>query len=88
MAERLTWKEIKEKYPHQWVGMTDVEWKAPDNPNVKTAVVKYTDKDMNELLELKLKEPDLYSLYTTPDDEPFVGFAWVVRNAKHNSKPT
>ncbi len=24
--ERLTWKEIQEKYPDQWVGLTDVEY--------------------------------------------------------------
>ena len=58
MAERLTWDEIVKKYPDRWVGLTDVEKYAPDDPNVKTAVVKYTNKSMNELLRLKLQEPD------------------------------
>lgn len=78
MGERLTWDEIVEKYPDRWVGLTDVEWKAPNNPNVVSAVVKYTDKDMNELLEMQFDDDNLYSIYTTPDHVPFVGVNWVV----------
>lgn len=78
MAERLTWDEIVKKYPDRWVGLTDVERDAPDDPNVISAVVKYTDKSMNDLLRLKLEEPDLFSLYTTPDHIPFVGVNWAV----------
>lgn len=26
MGERMTWEEIQEKYPDQWVGLVDVEW--------------------------------------------------------------
>jgi len=76
LAERLTWDEIVAKYPDRWVGLTDVEWKAPNNPNVKTAVVKYTDKDMNELLRMQFHDRNLYSIYTTPDNVPFVGVNW------------
>ena len=25
MEERMTWEEIQEKYPDQWVGLIDVE---------------------------------------------------------------
>jgi len=78
MAERLTWDEIVEKYPDRWVGLTDVERETPDDPNVISAVVKYTDKNMNELLRLQLKDRNLYSIYTTPDHIPFVGVNWAV----------
>lgn len=64
-AERLTWEEIMEKYPDRWVGLTDVEWK--NSVNVKSAVVKYTDKTKSELLELQFKD-EIYSIYTTPDN--------------------
>ena len=26
MEERLTWEEIVEKYPDQWVGMVSIDW--------------------------------------------------------------
>ena len=70
MAEnnnRMTWEEIIEKYPDTWVGLVEIEWK--DQANVKTAIVKYTDKTKSELLEMQFtgKEPDMYSRYTTPD---------------------
>ena len=67
MKERLTWEEIKKKYPDQWVGLVDVKYKE-DNANIKSAVVKYTDKSHDELLLLKMEE-DLIHRYTTPDDE-------------------
>ena len=67
MEEKLTWEEIKEKYPSQWVGLVDVEYKE-DNANIKSAVVKYTDKPQGELTRLMLKG-EIVSRYTTPDDE-------------------
>lgn len=86
MAERLTWKEIVEKYPNRWVGLTDVERDAPDDPNIKSAVVKYTDKTMHELLQIQFHSDNFLSIFTTPDEyEPFIGLGWMIRNAAHNS---
>ena len=39
MEKRMTWKEIEETYPDQWVGLTDVEWDKPGGANVVSAVV-------------------------------------------------
>ena len=47
MNERLTWDEIVEKYPDQWVGLVDVDWE--DGANVRSAIVKYTDKGQQSL---------------------------------------
>jgi len=47
--ERLTWKEIQEKYPDQWVGLTDVEYYPDNNATIKSAVVKYTNMSKGEL---------------------------------------
>ena len=67
MSNRLTWKEIVEKYPDQWVGLVDINWK--NEANVESAVVKYSDKTADELLRLQIEEdPELYSTYTTPDN--------------------
>ena len=30
MTERMTWKEIQEKYPDQWVGLIDVKYIGDD----------------------------------------------------------
>ena len=64
--ERLTWKEIQEKYPDQWIGLVAVEWK--NDSNVASAVVKYIDKTSGELLKLQMGgEPGLFSCFTTPE---------------------
>ncbi len=65
MDERLTWDEIVEKYPDQWVGLTDVEWE--DEANVRSAVVRYTDLSSSELARMQIRDRNLYSVYTTPD---------------------
>ena len=66
MGERLTWSEIVKKYPDQWVGLADVEWE--DESNVRTAVVKYTDKSSGDLALMQLEDDNLYSTYTTPNN--------------------
>lgn len=66
MQERLTWKEIQEKYPEQWVGMVDIEW--DNRSTVRSAVVKYSGKTSDELLKIKAdSEIDMLVRYTAPD---------------------
>ena len=66
-SKRLSWKEIQEKYPNQWVGLVDVEREEPDSPNVVSAVVKYTDKTGDELILIRMSgESDMHYYYTTP----------------------
>lgn len=66
MNNRMTMDEIIAKYPDQWVGLIDVEWENPGN--VRSAVVKYTDKSSSELTRMQMKDRNLYSTYTTPDN--------------------
>ena len=66
LNERLTWKEIVEKYPDTWIGLTDIIWE--DESNIKSAVAKFTDKTKSELLSLVFKGELEYSCYTTPDN--------------------
>ena len=68
MKERLTWEEIGEKYPDQWVGLVDVKYENNDGITIESAVVKYSDKSHDELLLLKIEERDLIHRYTTPDN--------------------
>lgn len=74
VAVRMNWKDIQKAYPDRWVGLVDVHW--INESNVDTAIVKYTDKSGDELLELQLgDEPDLFGCYTTPDHVAHVGVA-------------
>jgi len=65
--ERLTWKEIQEKYPNQWVGLVDVEFEPDNDSTIKSAIVKYTNKPKNELTKLTILG-EIISIYTTPDN--------------------
>lgn len=66
MAERLTWQQIQEKYPDQWVGLIDVKYLENDGISVESAVVKYTDKTKGELTRMVLKG-EIVSRHTNPD---------------------
>lgn len=66
MQQRLSWSEIKKKYPDQWIGLVDIDWE--NGATVRSAVVKYVGKNSTELLEIKFDhEPDLLVRYTSPD---------------------
>ena len=78
--KRMTWDEITAAYPDQWVGLTDVDWK--NEANVRSAVVKYTDKSRDELIGMQIKSDNLYSVYTTPNNlPPFIPTMWMVNEA-------
>lgn len=67
MAERLSWREIKEKYPHQLVGMVDCK---PSDTDIESAIVKYTDKDTSyEDLVLKAFQGEINLTHTAFDEE-------------------
>ena len=66
MQERMTWTEIKEKYPEQWIGLADIDW--DNGATIQSAVVKYIGKSSTELLKIKFdNEPELVVRYTSPD---------------------
>ncbi|MEE0862860.1 MAG: hypothetical protein U0L79_07750 [Lachnospiraceae bacterium] len=70
--ERLTWEQIKQKYPHQCVGLVDVE-SGINSISVKSAIVKYTEKDTpyEKLLELAMAG-EIHLLYTTLDEDEII----------------
>ena len=70
-TEKMTWNEIMEKYPDQWVGLTDVEWS--NASTVKAAVVKYSDKTKAQLAKMQIKGEIQTSEYTTPNNVFSVG---------------
>lgn len=66
MPVRLTWEQIQEKYPNQWVGLIDVKYMDDDGISVESAVVKYTDKTKGELTRMVLKG-EIVSRHTNPE---------------------
>ena len=64
--QRLSWNEIKELYPSQHVGLVDVIFEDEDQMNIKSAIVKYTDKDMSDgQLMLLAKKGEIIRRYTS-----------------------
>ena len=73
MSMCLSWEEIAEKYPDQWVGLKNVTWK--DEATVAKAEVCFTEKDMSsdEMALLAVQGKIDAAKYTTPDKEDSVG---------------
>ena len=65
--KRMTWEEIVDKYPDQWVGLSQVEWDG-NAPNVQSAIVEYVGKSGGEALKRQIAGEDMYTTYTTPDN--------------------
>lgn len=67
--ERLTWEEIKLKYPHMNVGLVDIE-RGGNSVTVKSAVVKYTSLETSyEELVSRALSGEITMLYTTLDED-------------------
>ena len=73
MNETLTWEEIKRKYPHTYVGLTNIIY-GPNNASVNKATVSYTDKDTSiDKLYLMYIKGDIKLRYTTLDEDELEG---------------
>lgn len=71
MRERLTWEEIMEKYPDQWLGMEDVEWE--NESNIASAIVVDSISSMSELTEKQISSGGKFvARYTTPDNSLYI----------------
>ena len=51
---RLTWSEIKEKYPDQLVGFTSVKYLNDDDTNIESACVSYVNRSSSDLDKLQI----------------------------------
>ena len=51
---RLTWSEIKDKYPDQLVGLTSVKYFNNDNTNIESACVSYVNRSSSDLDKLQI----------------------------------
>lgn len=60
-------EQIQKKYPDQWVGLVDVQYRNNDGISVESAVVKYKDKTKSELTKMVLKG-EIVSRHTNPEE--------------------
>ncbi len=68
MAERLTRKQMAEKYPDQNIGITNIKYENDDGITIESAEVVYTpeEKTPEELLTLQVSgKEDIMCWYTT-----------------------
>lgn len=77
-GQRMTWEEIQEKYPDNWVGLVDVKYVDDDGISIESAVIKYLDKSKSELTK-KALNGEIVSRYTTPDNIFQLGMLGVLR---------
>ena len=75
MPERLTPKQIREKYPGQWVALTDVDFKPGSISNFYTAVVVcgMTDETYDKTRVKFEREGKEYMYLRTADPGTFWG---------------
>lgn len=69
MGERMTWGQIQQKYPDQWIGIVDVEYEPDNDATIHSAVVAYVGKTKSELTEMQIDSGGkILGRYTTPDN--------------------
>lgn len=68
MDERLTWKEIKEKYPHKWVLLYNTEFNESGSNIISAILVSVTDDFSQETRNWRLKNRGYYYTYTSFGD--------------------
>lgn len=64
--ERLTWNQIKEKYPDKYVGLTNIEYNS--DVKIESAEVKYTDDIEKELNIFTIEDNSLISIHTSSNE--------------------
>lgn len=68
VGKRLTWQEIKEYFPNQWIGLTEVKYKNNDGVNIESGKLTYIDKTKNELTRMAV-HGECIARYTTPNNK-------------------
>lgn len=56
MTERLTWEEIRKRYPDQWVELVDFEWDEFE-PDPRSGVVRLSAKKRKDIHSQYMKDP-------------------------------
>lgn len=70
IIERLTRKQMAEKYPNTWLGITNVKYVDDDGVTLESAEVIYTDKSKSELVSMQIKGTGIRAWYTNENGMP------------------
>lgn len=75
IKQRMTWEQIREEYPDQWVALEDVKYMDDDGINVESAVVvcSMSDDDYVGQRLRFMEEGREYEYERTEDVRGFVG---------------
>ena len=76
VSEPLTWAEICERYPDQWVALIEIDWVVEHNFHFRTARVAGNGKTRREPLvqarPLRARYPEIGHFFTGPIIAPVV----------------
>ena len=76
ISEPLTWAEICDRYPDQWVALIEIEWADDHNFKFRTARVAGNGKTRREPLvqarPLRARYPQIGHFFTGPIIAPWV----------------
>lgn len=56
MPEKLSWNEIKERYPEQWVELIDFDWDEFE-PDPRNGIVRHNAKQRKEIHAQFMNDP-------------------------------
>ena len=73
--ERLTWEQIKKRYPSQYVGLTDIVRDPSHNMIASAIVICSSATSSYENMLDQAVNGAIYMTYPTADDTLTVGFA-------------
>ena len=68
--EHLTRKEMAEKYPNTWLGITNVKYVDDDGVTLESADIVYTDKSKSELVLMQVRGTGIRAWYTNENGMP------------------
>ena len=68
--EHLTRKQMAEKYPNTWLGITNVKYVDNDGVTLESADIVYTDKSKSELVLMQVRGTGIRAWYTNENGMP------------------
>jgi hypothetical protein len=82
MGQRMTWEEIRTKYPDQWVSLSEVDLE--ESGEVKTGIVVAVGPDLKSVVkESKGKNYPSHKFEYTGEIKNFLGFSkWDIGSAE------
>jgi len=73
VGEKLTWDEIKKRFPDEWVVLVDYDW--PDDADVQAGVVWAHGRDHDEVCDRSRAVPSPFAIrYTGQVRGGLIGF--------------